>query len=65
MVVVPGGSDTLRTAQALYRAKSRHGMTGILVDFIVTTPERYEESKHSLGSVYREVERYGRELYAA
>jgi len=40
-------------------------VTGVLVDFIVTTPTRYEESKDSLGSVYREVERYGRELYAA
>lgn len=65
MVVVPEGSDTLRTAQALYRAKRLQGVTGVLVDFVVTTPARYEESKDSLGSVYREVERFGRELYAA
>lgn len=65
MVVVPEGADTLRTAQALYRAKSQRGVTGILVDFIVATPDRYEDSKDSLGSVYREVERFGRKLYAA
>lgn len=65
MVVMPEGTDTLRTAQRLYRAKSRQGVTGILVDFVVTTPGRYEDNKHCLGSVYREVERYGRELYAA
>lgn len=65
MVVVADGEDTFRTAQQLYLAKARKRVTGVLVDFVVTTPERYEESKDSIGSVYREVERHGRELYAS
>lgn len=65
IVVVPEGVDTLRIAQQLYVDKARQKVTGILVDFIVTTPDRYERSKHSLGSAYREIERHGRELYAA
>lgn len=65
MVVVPDGVDELRTAQALYRVKSRAGITGVPVDFVVTTVGRYLARQDSVGSVYREVARDGRELYAA
>ncbi len=65
MIVVAEGVDELRTAQALYRAKSRAGITGIPVDFVVTTPTRYEARRDNIGSVYREVARDGQELYAA
>lgn len=65
MVVVGEDVDPFRMAQRLYVEKARQRVTGVLVDFVVTTPSRYEASKNSLGSVYREIERFGRELYAA
>lgn len=65
LVVVAEGTDTLRVAQRLYLAKARHGIARILVDFVVTTPGRHDAHKCDLGSVYLEVERSGRELYAA
>ena len=65
MVVVPDEVDPLRAAQRLYVAKARQGLTDVLVDFVVTTPSRYEVSKKSLGSVYREVSLHGRDLYVA
>jgi predicted nucleotidyltransferase len=67
MVVVGEGSDTLRVAQRLYveMARRRGVQSFPCVDFVVSTPGRYEDRKNSLGSVYREVERDGRELYAA
>jgi predicted nucleotidyltransferase len=65
MVVMPDGTDTLRVAQRLYVAKARKRVRGVLVDFIVTTPSRYEQSKDNLGSVYREIEQHGREVYAS
>ena len=64
MVVVPEGTDTLRMSQQLYVEMSRQGVA-IGVDLVVTTPTRLERRKDSLGSVYREVARDGRELYAA
>ena len=65
MVVVPEGVDTLRAAQALYRAKLRAGITGVAVDFVVVTPGEFERHRQSIGMVYREVVRDGRELYVA
>lgn len=67
MVVVSEGVDTLRVAQALHRAMFEIPDVArrVSVDFVVTTPMRYEARRHSLGSVYRQVARDGRELYAA
>lgn len=65
MVVVPEGVDELRTAQALHVAMGRERDLLIAVDFIVTTMQRYEAQKNSIGSVCRDVARDGRELYAA
>lgn len=67
MVVVPEGIDTLRTAQRLHVAMFNlpDVAVRVSVDFVVTTPSRFEERRNSLGSVYREVARDGRELYAA
>lgn len=65
MVVVPEGVDTLRTAQALHVARSRAGVTGVPVDFMVVTPSEFERHKQSIGMVYREVVRDGRDLYVA
>lgn len=64
MIVVPEGVDTLRTAQRLYVEMSRR-REAVGVDLVVTTPVRYQARKDALGSVYREVARDGRELYAA
>ena len=65
MVVMPEGTDSLRTAQTLHVAMGRQRdlVVRVGVDFVVTTPERYEARKDSLGSVFREVARDGRELY--
>lgn len=67
MVVVSEGSDTLRIAQALHMAMGRERdlVARVGVDFVVTTPSRYEQGRASLGSVYREIDRDGQELYAA
>lgn len=67
MVVVAEGSDTLRVAQSLHVAMGRkRGLAArVGVDFVVTTPSRFEHRRRSLGSVYREIDRDGRELYAA
>ena len=67
MVVVTEGVDTLRLAQQLHRAMLDIPEVArrVSVDFVVTTTDRYEARKNSLGSVYRDVDRDGRELYAA
>ncbi len=65
LVIVDKETDPLRAAQNLYLEKSRGELRGRLIDFVVTTPERYEAGKESFGSVFREIEIYGRELYAA
>lgn len=65
MVVVSEGVDELRTAQELYVEMARRGESYACVDFIVTTPSRFEQRRNSCGSVFRDVARYGRELYAA
>lgn len=65
MVVVPEGVDTLRAAQRLYVEMAGQPPRGFGVDFIVTTPTRFEVRKHSYGSIYREVAQDGQELYAA
>lgn len=64
MVVMPEDADTLRTSQRLYVEMARQRLA-VGVDLVVTTPARFEERKESLGSVFREVARDGRELYAA
>ena len=64
LLPVAEGVDTRRTAQRLYVEMSRRReSTG--VDLVVTTPERFEARRESLGSIYREVARDGRELYGA
>lgn len=67
MVVVPDGVDTLSVAQGLHRSMFSIPDVArrVSVDFIVTTPSKYEARKDSIGSVYREVAQDGRELYAA
>lgn len=64
MVIVPEGVDTLRMSQRLYVEMARKKIA-VGVDLVVTTPSRFDERKDSLGSVFREVARDGRELYAA
>jgi len=65
MVVMPEGVDTLKVAQALHVAMGRERDLLVGVDFIVTTPSRFETHKDSLGNVCRDVARDGQELYAA
>lgn len=65
MVVVPEGIDTLRAAQQLHVAMGRERDLLVGVDFVVTTPGRFESRRNSLGSVFREVAKDGRELYVA
>lgn len=67
MVVVPESSDTLRVAQGLHIAMLSipDVAVRVAVDFVVTTPARFEARQHALGSVFRDVARDGRELYAA
>jgi predicted nucleotidyltransferase len=65
MVVVAETTDTLRMAQRLHVAMGAQRDLAVCVDFVVTTPARFEQRRDKLGSVYREVARDGRELYAA
>jgi len=59
MVVVPDGVRRLDVGKQLYDL----GIPG--VEFLVTTPALYARRKADAGLVYRDVERDGRELYAA
>jgi predicted nucleotidyltransferase len=61
-VVVPEGVDRHQVAELLYPRML--GM-GVAVDILVTTPELLERHRTSIGMVYREIWREGRELYAA
>ncbi|MDO8585926.1 MAG: nucleotidyltransferase domain-containing protein [Armatimonadota bacterium] len=62
MVVMPDGTHRRHTAQNLYR-----NLPGIEkpVDFVVATPSDLEKHKDTIGLVYRDIIRDGRELYAA
>jgi len=48
---MPEGVDTLKVAQALHVAMGRERDLLVGVDFIVTTPSRFETHKDSLGNV--------------
>jgi predicted nucleotidyltransferase len=61
-VVVPSDADPHDIFAVLY---PRLVGIGIAVDLVVTTPEQLEAHKTSIGMVYREIVRDGRELYAA
>lgn len=59
MVVMPDGVNRLDIALQLYDLGIRS------TEFVVTTASIYERRKNSIGMVYEDVERDGRELYAA
>jgi len=61
MVVVPDGSDVRHCERGLH-GMQRPGV-GVPVDFIVVTPAEFERHRQSMGMVYGEVARDGRELY--
>lgn len=61
-VVMPEGTNPHDVSAILY---PRMVGMGIAVDIIVTTPEQLEQHRTSIGFVYREILRDGRELYAA
>lgn len=67
MVVMPESVDTLRVAQKLHRSMFEIPDVArrVSVDFVVTTPSRYDRGQHSSASVFGDVARDGRELYAA
>ena len=64
MVVVPDGVDEKQVAKDLYVAMARRKV-GVGVDLIVATSARFEARKQTFGSVFRDIHRDGRELYAA
>ena len=61
-VVVAEGTDRHLVYEKLY---PRMVGMGIAIDIIVTTPQQLESHKSSIGFVYREIVREGRDLYAA
>jgi len=61
-VVVAEGTDRHQVYEMLY---PRMVGLGIAVDIIVTTPAQLETHRSSIGFVYRDIVREGRELYAA
>lgn len=65
MVVVQEGADTLLVEQALHVALGRDRRIMVPVDFVVTTPSECAQHEQSIGLVYRQVARTGRDLYAA
>lgn len=65
LVIVPDGEDELLTAQNLYEEMARRRESFAAVDLLVATPQRFARRRESVGSVFREVAREGRELYAA
>ena len=62
LVVMPDGTHRRRTAQHLYQCMI--GMC-IPVDIVVATPTDLEKHKNTVGLIYRNALREGRELYAA
>lgn len=66
LVVMPDGTDRRAVGMRLYEQRSRQALPiGHPVDFVVTTEEVVERRKDSFGLIYFDVERDGRELYAA
>lgn len=66
LVVMPNGTDRLRTGLHLYRQKTKQKLRlGHPVQFLVTTRELFERRKDEVGFVYYDIAREGRELYAA
>lgn len=63
LVIMPEGVDELSVQQDLC-AMPRPGVNSA-VDFVVTTPQSFERYRDSIGMVYRQVARDGRELYVA
>ncbi|MEI7833478.1 MAG: nucleotidyltransferase domain-containing protein [bacterium] len=61
-VVVPEGTDHHQTYEQLY---PRMVGMGIAIDIIVTTPTQLATHRNSIGLVYRDILRDGKELYAA
>jgi predicted nucleotidyltransferase len=61
-VVVPEGTDRHQIYELLY---PRMVGLGIAVDIVVTTPAQLEAHQATIGMVYRNIVREGRELYAA
>ena len=64
MVVVPEGTDQREVAGDLYVCLAR-AREKVPVNFVVTTPSKFEAHRDTLGLVYREISREGREIYAA
>jgi uncharacterized protein len=64
MVVVPEGVDRRAVARSLYELMYEHRVM-VPTQFVVTTPSDFEAHKDTTGMVYRDIERDGREVYAA
>lgn len=64
MVVVREGVDEKQVAKRLYLEAGRLRLP-VGVDFVVTTASRFEQQKSRFWTVFHEVDRDGRELYAA
>lgn len=62
LVVMPDGTHRRHIAQYLYRCMV--GMS-IPIDIVVATSADLERHKNTIGLIYRNVLREGRELYAA
>ena len=62
LVVMPDGTHRRRTAQYLYRHVAGRGQP---FDVIVATPADLERHKDTVGLIYRDILREGREVYAA
>jgi predicted nucleotidyltransferase len=61
-VVVAEGTDRHRVYEMLY---PRMVGMGIAVDIVVTTQEQLDAHRSTVGFVYRDIVREGKELYAA
>jgi len=62
LVVMPEGTHRRRTAQYLYRHVTGLGQP---FDVIVATPTDLERHEDTVGLIYRDILREGREVYAA
>lgn len=62
LVVMPNGTHRRHAAQDIYE---QLGDVGVAVDIIVATPDDLARHRDTIGLVYREALREGRELYAA
>lgn len=62
LVVMPEGTHRLHTAQELHRRM--FGMPAA-VDIVVATPADLDQHRDTIGLIYRDVLRDGREIYAA